>query len=191
MQQHAIGARRIPALHRRPVCRQQLRQNLPRLRSLHRRDPRRSRRGVFRRSRSRRAGRAPRIRHWPMVQIHAAKPRADTLQASRQSTRAPGRASRDGDAQHRQTHRRRRRRHRRRHRGLRILRRPRHQSPRPGQSRLRQRTQPLAQRTHRRRRPHRSMELPTADGRMEARARHRRRLHLHPQARRANAAHRP
>ncbi len=57
-----------------------------------------------------------------------------------------------------------------------------HPGPRPD-------VQLHAARTHRRLRPDHPVELPAADGRVEARARARRRQHGRPQARRADARH--
>ena len=80
--------------------------------------------------------------------------------------------------------------HRRRHL-LRVLRRPRHQAPRRGAERPRQRDLAGPARAAGRRRPDHPLELPAAHGGLEDRARALRRLHDGHQARRADAAHAP
>ena len=105
--------------------------------------------------------------------------------------RASCRARRDRDAQHRQADRRSRVRHRRRRHLLRVLRRPRDEDSRRRAAGARQRDEPGAARADRRRRPDHPVELPAADGGVEAGAGDLRRLHDGAQAGRADAADGP
>ena len=95
------------------------------------------------------------------------------------------------DPQHRQADRRVGVRHHRRRHLLRVLRRPRHQDPRRRPARARQRDLDGAARADRRRGPDHPLELPAADGRLEAGAGDLRRLHDGDQAGRADAADPP
>ena len=180
----------LPDVHQRRMGREQVREDLSRLRSLDRRSDRAGSRRERRRREPRRRRRQSRVRRWPMGDHDCAGTRTRSVPPRRQNSPEPARARRTRMPQHRQAHRRSRVRHHRRRDLLRILRRPRDESRRLRESRSRQCDVAHAERAGRRCRTNYSLELSAADGRVEAGSGDCCWLHLRPQARRADAAHR-